>query len=152
VPWQRSPTSALARSEIQRLSRSAGTSLGLVPERLQGLDSVAGCLPAETPRLLSDNGLMVLGWIGGAFCAAVLAGQFRPRGARLRTLGLAAGGGVLLGFGAMISLGCTIGTLLSGVMAFAVSGWVFGAGLAAGAVIASLALRRWPEALATPCT
>ena len=34
-------------------------------------------------------------------------------------------GGVLLGFGAMISLGCTVGVLLSGTQAFALSGWVF---------------------------
>jgi len=36
-------------------------------------------------------------------------------------------GGVLLGWGAMTGLGCTIGTLLSGGMAGALSGWVFGA-------------------------
>jgi len=34
-------------------------------------------------------------------------------------------GGVLLGWGSMVALGCTIGTLLSGIMAAAVSGWVF---------------------------
>ncbi|MFV3093225.1 YeeE/YedE thiosulfate transporter family protein, partial [Pseudomonas sp. GW6] len=35
-------------------------------------------------------------------------------------------GGVLLGWGSLLALGCTVGTLLSGVMAGAVSGWVFG--------------------------
>jgi len=34
-------------------------------------------------------------------------------------------GGILLGWGSMISLGCTIGVLLSGTQAFALSGWVF---------------------------
>ncbi|MOA62891.1 hypothetical protein D3C78_1884430 [compost metagenome] len=37
------------------------------------------------------------------------------------------GGGVLLGWGAMTGLGCTVGNLLSGTMAGALSGWVFGA-------------------------
>jgi hypothetical protein len=31
----------------------------------------------------------------------------------------------LLGWGSMTSLGCTIGVLLSGTQAFALSGWVF---------------------------
>jgi hypothetical protein len=34
-------------------------------------------------------------------------------------------GGVALGWGSMTSLGCTIGVLLSGTQAFAVSGWIF---------------------------
>jgi hypothetical protein len=42
----------------------------------------------------------------------------------------------------MISLGCTVGTLLSGIMAFSLSGWVFAAGLAGGAWAGSQALRR----------
>ncbi|MCY1540808.1 sulfur transport [compost metagenome] len=35
-------------------------------------------------------------------------------------------GGVLLGWGGMLALGCTVGTLLSGIMAGAASGWLFG--------------------------
>ena len=38
-------------------------------------------------------------------------------------------GGILLGWGAMTGLGCSIGTLLSGSMAGALSGWVFGAAM-----------------------
>ena len=34
-------------------------------------------------------------------------------------------GVILLGWGSMTSLGCTIGVLLSGTQAFALSGWVF---------------------------
>ena len=30
-----------------------------------------------------------------------------------------------MGFGAMIALGCTVGNLLSGIMAASLSGWVF---------------------------
>ncbi|KAB2887456.1 MAG: YeeE/YedE family protein, partial [Burkholderiaceae bacterium] len=42
---------------------------------------------------------------------------------------------VLLGWGAMTGLGCTIGTLLSGSIAGALSGWVF-----AVAVLAAVGL------------
>jgi hypothetical protein len=44
-------------------------------------------------------------------------------------------GGVLLVWGAMISLGCTIGVLLSGIQAFSVAGWVFGAVMFAAVLI-----------------
>ena len=61
---------------------------------------------------------------------------------RPRTFALAAGGGVLMGFGAMLGLGCTIGTFLSGVMAFSLHGWVFAGGLMAGAFLGVKILRR----------
>jgi len=48
---------------------------------------------------------------------------------------------VLLGWGTVIGLGCTVGTLLSGISAGAVSGWVFAAGLGIGAT-ATLRLGR----------
>jgi hypothetical protein len=41
-------------------------------------------------------------------------------------------GGVLMGWGAMTALGCTVGTLLSGISAFALSGWVFAVAMFAG--------------------
>jgi uncharacterized membrane protein YedE/YeeE len=44
-------------------------------------------------------------------------------------------GGALLGWGTVIGLGCTVGTLLSGISAGAVSGWVFGIGLLVGTTL-----------------
>jgi hypothetical protein len=41
-----------------------------------------------------------------------------------------------MGWGAMTALGCTVGTLLSGISAFALSGWVFGAAVFVGVWIA----------------
>lgn len=131
-------------AELQRMSRRVGESLGLglVPARLDGLDTLAGCRAVPVERWLGDNGLLVAGLVAGSFCAALAAGEFRLRSAKPRTYLLAVLGGVLLGFGAMISLGCTIGTLFSGITAFAVSGWVFALGLGFGAWIGSRILRR----------
>jgi hypothetical protein len=42
----------------------------------------------------------------------------------------------------MISLGCTVGTLLSGTMAMSLSGWVFAAGLLGGSWAGTAILRR----------
>ncbi len=119
-------------AELGRISRRISDRFGLLPERLEGLDGFAGCSTQVTERFLSDNGIFVLALVLGAFAAALGAGRFRPRLDRPAAFPLAFTGGVLLGFGAMISLGCTIGTLLSGIMAFALSGWIFVTGLLPG--------------------
>ncbi|MFW5680706.1 MAG: YeeE/YedE family protein, partial [Pseudomonadota bacterium] len=112
-------------SALGSRARQMGDALGLVPERLAGLDQLRGCATAVTDALLSPNGALVVGLVGAAFAAALLAGQFQPRrpGWRDATRGLS--GGLMLGWGAMTGLGCTVGTLMSGIMAGALSGWVF---------------------------
>jgi uncharacterized protein len=128
-------------AELSRHSRNLGNQLGLVPDRLQGLDRLAGCIVSDTARLVGNNGVFVLAMIAAAFVAALLADQFRIEARRPRTVLMALPGGVLLGFGAMIALGCSIGTLLSGISALAVSGWLFGLSMVIGVWI-SLPLRR----------
>lgn len=108
-------------------ARSAGSELGWIPDRLDGLDSLGGCVTAVVEALWrTPNALLVAGLVAGALVAALASGQFTPRWptAAQALRGLA--GGVLLGWGAMTGLGCTVGNLLSGTMAGALSGWVFG--------------------------
>jgi len=128
--------------EIGRLSRIAGSAMGIVPERLQGLDGLKGCAAVANPAAVSTNAVFVLALAGGAFFAALVAGEFRPRAGTPKGYLRALGGGVLVGFGAMISLGCTVGTLMSGVMAFSLSGWIFFVALAVGAWAGTRALGR----------
>ena len=70
-----------------------------------------------------------------AFASALVAGQFAPARPTVRQVLRGVSGGILLGWGAMTGLGCTVGTLLSGVMAGAVSGWLFGAAVFAGVAV-----------------
>jgi hypothetical protein len=128
--------------ELGRVARVAGVSMGVVPDRLHGLDTMRGCAEANLGSGMTHNGIFVLALVAGSMLGALLAGEFRIRLGRPKAHGLAFGGGILLGFGAMISIGCTVGTLLSGVMVFSLSGWVFAAGLAAGAWAGGKALRR----------
>lgn len=108
-------------------SRQAGEALGWVPQRLDGLDELGGCATAVSgPWWQTPNALLIAGLVGGAFAAALLSGQFKPRWPRPAQALRGLSGGVLLGWGAMTGLGCTVGNLLSGTMAGAVSGWVFG--------------------------
>lgn len=122
-------------AELGSRSRQLATQFDWLPARLEGLDSFRGCATLIRETLLTPNGLFVAGLIVAAFAAALAAGEFKPRrpsgGHVLR--GLA--GGVLLGWGTVFGLGCTVGTLLSGISAGAVSGWVFAVGLIAGTTV-----------------
>ncbi|MCZ8035959.1 MAG: YeeE/YedE family protein [Novosphingobium sp.] len=119
-------------AEIGSRSRQLAVGLDWLPSRLEGLDSFRGCATVIRDALLTPNGLFIAGMIIAAFATALAAGEFKParptRGQALRGLI----GGVLLGWGTVIGLGCTVGTLLSGISAGAVSGWVFAAALLAG--------------------
>lgn len=128
-------------AEFSRHSRDLGTVLGVVPDRLEGLDRLAGCIVSETAQLVGNNGIFVLSMIAASFAAALLADQFRVEKRPPRTLASALLGGVLLGFGSMIALGCSIGTLLSGISALAISGWLFALAMVAGIWI-SLPVRK----------
>lgn len=119
-------------AELGRISRDAGNAFDVIPTRLEGLDGLAGCTVQDAPAILSTNGVFIVALVAGALFSALIAGQFKPRLIRFSKIGKGFGGGILLGFGAMVSLGCTIGTTLSGIMAFAVSGWVFTLAMVAG--------------------
>jgi uncharacterized protein len=60
-----------------------------------------------------------------AFAAALVAGQFKPEAPNGGHVARGLVGGILMGWGAMIGLGCTVGVLLSGIHAGALAGWVF---------------------------
>jgi uncharacterized protein len=123
-------------SELNRISQKVWA------VELVGLKDMPGCRPPATPMALTPNALFVLALIAGSAMAALSAGEFKIRGGRPRAFALAAGGGVLMGFGAMLGLGCTIGTFLSGLMAFSLHGWLFAGGLMAGAFLGVKILRR----------
>ena len=72
--------------------------------------------------LLSNNGLFVIGLVIAVWASALAAGDFRPSSGAPRDWLRGLLGGVLLGWGSLLALGCTVGTLLSGVMAGAASG------------------------------
>lgn len=93
--------------------------------RLEGLDRFTGCMTVVKESLLSNNGIFVISLMIGSLIAALIAGQFKLQTNTLKGNLRIFLGGILMGWGAMISLGCTVGVLLSGIMAGAISGWVF---------------------------
>lgn len=132
-------------AELGSLARTAAAASGWLPVRLEGLDTFAGCATVVKRALLSNNGVFVMALVAGAWAAALAAGAFRPRLPSMKDIARNFAGGVLMGWGGMTALGCTVGTLLSGVMAGAASGWVFGAACLAG-IWAGLRVARSPAA------
>jgi uncharacterized protein len=89
--------------------------------------------------------LLNLGVIAGAFIAASLASEFKLRIPKqpLRYI-QSMGGGTLMGYGAGLALGCTVGAFFSAVASLALNGWVFPGALAVGAYVGVKVLNRIP--------
>lgn len=110
--------------QLSTTSRNLSLDNGFGPETLNGLDKMAGCI-AIVSEAITNNGWLVIGLVGASLAAAVAGNRFKLSRITPVNATTALIGGILLGFGAMISLGCTVGVLLSGSQAFALSGWVF---------------------------
>lgn len=126
-------------AQLGSLSRTFLNEAGLLADRLPGLDTFAGCATMVI-QTITDNGFLIGGLALGSLAVALLANRFSLSKLTLKNSVTALLGGVLMGWGAMLALGCTVGTLLSGISAFALSGWVFGAAVFVG-VWLSLKLR-----------
>lgn len=131
-------TIAYLRIEPLGVTRQIGSSTrtfldaqAWLPENLSGLDVMAGCIGVVS-EIITNNGWIILGIVIASFAAALSGNRFKIEPLRASTAGTAVLGGILLGWGAMLSLGCTVGVLLSSTQAFAVSGWVFFALVFAG--------------------
>ena len=131
--------------EISRWANDLGSLAGMPVGVLEGLDSLAGCAAAlaEGASWFTDGFMLNLGIVVGAFTAAVLAREFRlriPRQPQRYVQSL--GGGVVMGYGAGLGLGCTFGAFYSAIPSLALNGWVYGLAMAAGAVIGAQIIRR----------
>jgi uncharacterized membrane protein YedE/YeeE len=110
--------------QISTTVRTFMTDNSIGDETLVGLDKMAGCI-AVLSETITNNGWIVIGIVLTSFAAALVGGRFKIDRPTPRNTATALLGGILLGWGSMVSLGCTIGVLLSGTQAFALSGWVF---------------------------
>jgi hypothetical protein len=81
-------------------------------------------------------------WLG-SFAGALGAGEFKLRVPKQPVRYVQSlGGGALMGYGAAIAMGCTIGAFFSGIPSLAVNGWVFAIFLGLGAWIGTQLIRR----------
>jgi uncharacterized membrane protein YedE/YeeE len=110
--------------QISTTSRTYFEGKGWIPQNLDGLDLMAGCVAVVSDTIV-NNGWLILGIVLASFAAALTGNRFKFQQITLRNGLTALLGGVLLGWSSMIALGCTVGVLLSGTQSFALSGWVF---------------------------
>ena len=76
------------------------------------------------------------GIILGALIAALLSGEFKIRWPRQRSaFGRVLLGGLLMGYGAGLASGCTIGGFFSAVPSLGLNGFVYGASIFIGALV-----------------
>jgi hypothetical protein len=118
-------------AQLGSITRTTLANSGLLPARLYGLDALAGCA-TQVVQTITDNGLLVTGLVLASLSMALLGNRFQLTPLTFKHSTTALLGGLLMGWGAMSALGCTVGALLSGISAFALSGWVFAAALVAG--------------------
>jgi len=87
--------------------------------------------------------LMIVGLVLGVMLAATLAGRYKLQWKITANEAIrAVSGGLLLGYGGLVGLGCNIGAFLAGVSSGSIHGWVWLAaaflGSAAGVAILAL--------------
>lgn len=92
----------------------------------------------QTNFFKNANTIRNLGIIIGALFSALMASEFKFRKIKSKKQFFAAAiGGLLMGYGSRLALGCNIGALYSGISSLSLSGWVFGFFLFIGAMIGS---------------
>jgi uncharacterized membrane protein YedE/YeeE len=123
--------------------RAAGL-VGLAAPALLGADTLAGCnLAIGSGGLINPTTLLDGGLVLGAMVAALAAREFKVRLPRQRRRYVQSfAGGSLMGYGAGIGVGCTIGAFFSAIPSLGLSGWVFGVALLAGAGLGTQIIRR----------
>ncbi len=129
--------------EVSRWVLGAVDALGIGPGELQGASDLPGCALDTGGGVLNHMLFLVWGMVMGSFIAATFAGEFKIRLPRQRTRYIQAlGGGVVMGYGAGLAMGCTIGAFFSAIPSLAVNGWVFAVFLAIGAWIGTWIIQR----------
>ncbi|HEY5778235.1 MAG TPA: YeeE/YedE family protein [Terrimicrobiaceae bacterium] len=128
-------------SELTRAARFLGNHFSLLPERMEGLDTIRGCASRPAEGLFSRGFLFISALVLGSLGSALMSNEFEWERPSFSGAFLALAGGVLLGWGAMVSFGCTVGTLLSGIHASSLSGWLFGVAVVGG-ILLGLPVRR----------
>jgi uncharacterized protein len=130
--------------EVSRWVIGITNAIGFGPGQLQGADTLPGCaLEVGDTGIFHHMFFLVWGMVFGSFIAALFAGEFKIRMPRQKTRYLQAiGGGTVMGYGAGIAMGCTIGAFFSAVPSLAVNGYLFAICLAAGAWIGTQIIQR----------
>ena len=128
---------------IFELTNTALVESGIGPQVLKGLDDLGGCIGSGGETLFTAGIAMTFGTIVGSVIGSTASGEFKLRipPTPVRYIqGL--GGGIFMGYGSGLAIGCTIGALFSSIPSLSLSGWVFGLALTIGAFIGTKIIKK----------
>lgn len=130
--------------EVARWGAGLASVLGFPPPPLEGVSDLPGCVAMPSDgAILNHMSFQVGGMFLGSFAGAMGAGEFKIRIPKQPVRYVQSlGGGVLMGYGAGIAMGCTIGAFFSSIPSLAVNGWVFAIFLGLGAWIGTKLISR----------
>ncbi len=133
--------------ELTRWANTSMRALGFAAPAALGVADIGGC----AARAATEGGIfghtfsVTVGLLPGALVGALFAGEFKlrfpPKATRyVQSLG----GGILMGYGSGLAIGCTIGAFFSSIPSLSISGWLFALALGAGAFLGVQAIKRIP--------
>jgi uncharacterized membrane protein YedE/YeeE len=130
--------------EVSRWSIGVASLVNLEPPTLAGVADLPGCVFVPADGSFFNHMLfLVTGMWLASIAGALGAGEFKIRIPKRRArYAQSLGGGVFMGYGSGLAMGCTIGAFFSGIPSLAVNGWVFAVFLGIGAWIGTHAIRR----------
>ncbi len=138
MPWR-------VVGELSRWANGAAAAAGVAPPQLQGTEELSACTLTVGGGIFTHGLLLNVGLFGGSFLAALLAHEFKLRVPRKRVrYAQSLGGGVLMGYGSGLALGCTAGAFFSAIPSLALNGWVFALALVGGVAIGLQVIERIP--------
>ena len=130
--------------ELTRWANTTMSTLGFAPATPLGLSAIGGCAArAGEGGIFTHTFAVTVGLLPGSLVGALFAREFKlrfPRSAKRYLQSL--GGGVLMGYGAGLAIGCTIGAFFSSIPSLSISGWLFALALAGGAFLGVQAIKR----------
>lgn len=132
--------------ELTRWANSTMEAMGIGPPVPMGLSDIGGCAARSgEDGVFTHTFAVTVGLLPGALIGALFAREFKlrfPRGATRYLQSL--GGGILMGYGSGLAIGCTIGAFFSSIPSLSISAWLFALALAGGAFAGVQAIKRIP--------
>lgn len=121
--------------EFARWANHLMAGIGIPAPVAQGLAEIGGCAARAVEDGTFTHAFAVgVGLFPGAMVGALFAKEFKLRFPRQRRrYAQSFVGGLAMGYGSGLAIGCTIGAFFSAIPSLGLSGWLFGLSLAGGA-------------------
>ncbi|MBI50019.1 MAG: hypothetical protein CL781_01640 [Chloroflexi bacterium] len=132
--------------EISRWSTSISKMVGFPELQLRGLEGLGACVMVVAEGSWFTEGFFFnFGIIAGSATSSLISREFKIRipQSPMRYIQSIVGG-VIMGYGAGLGVGCTLGAFFSSVPSLALNGWVYAIGLCVGSFLAVQWIKRFP--------